>query len=1209
MDLKARIVITKKDRTNGFKSTRTGLDQLNSKVDQVKNNIKNLFVAGVAIQLAKNIIGLADNMALLNDRLKQATDSEAEFNQVSQELFEISQRTGTALEGNVRLYTRIAESVKEAGGTAAEAAALVETFNKTLLLGGANTQEAASATLQFAQAMGSGILAGEEFKAINEASSKTIRLLAEGMGVAAGDMKKLASEGKLTGRAIREGFANVADKVDEDFSKLSKSVGREFQKIRNEFAKYINDTNEAGNVTQTFAEGLSVISGSFKIIADGAIAMGEVVLAVFAAKISILAKEAIASSLAAAATRSQALANVNLAASAVAAIEAEIIQIRTDISRTASITTKNGLLLQSQVLEDSLTAAKLRQSEANVALAATGKAATTSLLTMSTALNALIAGFAGWQLGTWLRENFVEAKIIGNELIGVLLSLHEVSKTVLTAGIYDLSFADKNLVARLSDIREEITDMNLAVVDGSKERKKIVTNNQDAIAAGESKLTAKAKAEAAKRVKVALDAANRKLEFEFDLQNKLRDWQRGTASAAERDNQILAEQYENRIELQKAIAEGNFKKQELIARRMMKLAEEQRGLQAEIEEELDSYLSTGEEGLEDYEHAAKALNKALEAQKFIQNESGKAVEKTTDKAQEGYKKTSEAVSQVVSEVDRLAKIKAIQTMHTVKSNVDDIIKKVLSLDNINTSSTHTIHESTVQTNRTGGVIRKFADGGFAPKSGKLPGFGGGDKIKALLEPGEFIIRKESVQKYGLAAMERINQGKEAIRRKLGGIIPRFATGGSVSNTSLVGETSTVSFDFSDKMAAFKLLIKSIDSFAAIEKEFASDVIDINAVAEKSIESLNSTLAESSQRASDQFNDSVADIQVKFTGMFDAAAESYTRAINKINANEISFNISADDAIRNIVRQGLTEEEVFVDKIKEIREKEQQARAALLRGDVEEASRLNQEVVALSQAVSQEVVDSAGNIIVSQEEAAAGAIGFIENSKLVNQQIADEKRSQADQQLQLDRGNIETEKAAALVALNVENQMALANIQAELAAELAAIEVKKLAEISAAKAVQQLAVIESDANIAQTTKVLGASMLDLARLRTRLSFGALFGEEPGVVTKYKNKGIGVGFSSGGGVGGTGDGDTVPAMLTPGEFVIKKSSVQKFGSGFMSAVNQGIMPTGFATGGEVGGASAGNAPSFNLFLNGKSGSATFNSGADDIIEELRNAGATA
>ena len=54
----------------------------------------------------------------------------------------------------------------------------------------------------------------------------------------------------------------------------------------------------------------------------------------------------------------------------------------------------------------------------------------------------------------------------------------------------------------------------------------------------------------------------------------------------------------------------------------------------------------------------------------------------------------------------------------------------------------------------------------------------------------------------------------------------------------------------------------------------------------------------------------------------------------------------------------------------------------------------------------------------------------------------------------------------------------------------------------------------------------------------------------------------GFARGGSV------DSVPAMLTPGEFVMSPSAVKKHGTGFMNSVNRGKIP-GFAKGGSVGG----------------------------------------
>lgn len=75
---------------------------------------------------------------------------------------------------------------------------------------------------------------------------------------------------------------------------------------------------------------------------------------------------------------------------------------------------------------------------------------------------------------------------------------------------------------------------------------------------------------------------------------------------------------------------------------------------------------------------------------------------------------------------------------------------------------------------------------------KLPGYGGGDKVKALLEPGEFVINKESTSKFQ-PVLEAINSNSVSVAdfgKRFGGIIQAmkpqplaFATGGNVPSYS------------------------------------------------------------------------------------------------------------------------------------------------------------------------------------------------------------------------------------------------------------------------------------------------------------------------------------------------------------------------------------------------------------------------------------------
>jgi hypothetical protein len=74
-----------------------------------------------------------------------------------------------------------------------------------------------------------------------------------------------------------------------------------------------------------------------------------------------------------------------------------------------------------------------------------------------------------------------------------------------------------------------------------------------------------------------------------------------------------------------------------------------------------------------------------------------------------------------------------------------------------------------QAQSAGGPVLGYAGGGYPKRTGMLPGFGGGDKIRALLEAGEFIVRKEAVQALGVPVMHLVNAGQlPALKRASGG---------------------------------------------------------------------------------------------------------------------------------------------------------------------------------------------------------------------------------------------------------------------------------------------------------------------------------------------------------------------------------------------------------------------------------------------------------
>ena len=154
-------------------------------------------------------------------------------------------------------------------------------------------------------------------------------------------------------------------------------------------------------------------------------------------------------------------------------------------------------------------------------------------------------------------------------------------------------------------------------------------------------------------------------------------------------------------------------------------------------------------------------------------------------AQFELKVATEQAQAAITDVDRMIKaLDRIQTesQHQVASNVGAVRGEIDSLNGRNTSSTHTIYVTKVETNATGGLVggagggvRRFADGGaVAPafprmSGGAVPGSGHHDTVPRTLDAGAFVIRKAAAQKYGRGALSRLANG-----------VAHFAAGGRVA---------------------------------------------------------------------------------------------------------------------------------------------------------------------------------------------------------------------------------------------------------------------------------------------------------------------------------------------------------------------------------------------------------------------------------------------
>ncbi|MFZ3286534.1 MAG: tape measure protein [Telluria sp.] len=218
--------------------------------------------------LVREFIQAADAIALMDARLKLATTGARDFAQAQKDVYRIAQANNVGLVETATLYTKLSEPIRNLGGGTREVAGIVDAFATTLRISGASTQEAAAATMQFAQAMGSGKLSGDEFRSMAETSPRFMKALADGMGVPTGKLKEMAAEGKLTADVVGNSLVAALAKLKEEAKSLPGTVGGAMTNLKTDVLLAIDAINKSSGASLGLTDVIETAQRLIPVVRD-----------------------------------------------------------------------------------------------------------------------------------------------------------------------------------------------------------------------------------------------------------------------------------------------------------------------------------------------------------------------------------------------------------------------------------------------------------------------------------------------------------------------------------------------------------------------------------------------------------------------------------------------------------------------------------------------------------------------------------------------------------------------------------------------------------------------------------------------------------------------------------------------------------------------------------------------------------------------------
>ena len=219
-------------------------------------------LAGFAtVSFAKSLLDTADAMQSINSQVRQVVSSESEYLAVQRQLLDVANNTRASLESTSSLYVSTSRALKDYGYTQQEILQFTEATNNAMTIGGVAAQQQAAALMQLSQALGSGVLQGDEFKSIAEAAPILLDTIAEYMGKSRAEIKKLGSEGQLTADVIFKAISGASEKFGEQAAKMPMTMGQALTVFSNNWQSMVSKLlNDSG--------AMSGIASIIKMIAD-----------------------------------------------------------------------------------------------------------------------------------------------------------------------------------------------------------------------------------------------------------------------------------------------------------------------------------------------------------------------------------------------------------------------------------------------------------------------------------------------------------------------------------------------------------------------------------------------------------------------------------------------------------------------------------------------------------------------------------------------------------------------------------------------------------------------------------------------------------------------------------------------------------------------------------------------------------------------------
>ena len=231
-----------------------GVNTSNELVDTVKR----LALAYLSMQSVQKVLDVSDELAMTTARLNTMNQAFNEINGTATEtdtivkqIYASAQNARGSFGDMAAVVAKFGNNARDAFASQDEVIAFANLIQKQMTIAGASTQEASNAMLQLSQALGSGVLRGDELNSIFEQAPNLIQSIADYLDVPIGKIREMAQDGQLTADTVKAAIFSSAEDINAKFEAMPMTWGQVWTSFQNSalmaFQPVLDKVNELAN--------------------------------------------------------------------------------------------------------------------------------------------------------------------------------------------------------------------------------------------------------------------------------------------------------------------------------------------------------------------------------------------------------------------------------------------------------------------------------------------------------------------------------------------------------------------------------------------------------------------------------------------------------------------------------------------------------------------------------------------------------------------------------------------------------------------------------------------------------------------------------------------------------------------------------------------------------------------------------------------------